>query len=57
MIKFNNYHPSIKFTYELNKRNVIFLKLNGSLSGNKLTADLHTTVKLNINICIIHLHA
>ena len=56
MIKFNNYHPSIKFTYELNKRNVIFLKLNGSLSGNKLTADLHTTVKLNINVCIIDLH-
>ena len=45
MIEFNNYHPSIKFAYESNKENITFLELNGSLSGNKLTVDLHTTDK------------
>ena len=39
--EFNNYHPNIKFTYELNKENITFLDLNVSLSGNKLTTDLH----------------
>ena len=42
MTKFNNYHPNIKFTYESNKENITFLDLDISLSGNKLTTDLHT---------------
>ena len=43
MTEFNNYHPNnIKFTYESNIENITFLDLNISLSGNKLTADLHT---------------
>ena len=37
----NNYLSNIKFTYESNKENM-FLDLNVSLSGNKLTTDLHT---------------
>ena len=47
MTEFNNYHSNIKFTYESNKENITFLDLNLSLSGNKLTTDLHTksTVK------------
>ena len=36
------YQPNIKFTYELNKENITSLDLNVSLSGNKLTKDLHT---------------
>ena len=42
MTEFNNYHPNIKFTYESNKENITFLDLNVSLSGSKLTTDLHT---------------
>ena len=42
MPEFNNYHPNIKFTYESNKENITFLDLDVSLSGNKLTTDLHT---------------
>ena len=42
MTEFNNYHPNIKFTYESNKENITFLDLDVSLSGNKLTTDLHT---------------
>ena len=42
MTEFNNYHPNIKFTYESNKENITFLDLDVSLSGNKLTRDLHT---------------
>ena len=30
-----------EFTYESNKKNITFLELNVSLSGNKLPADLH----------------
>ena len=41
MTEFNNYHPNIKFTYESNKENITFLDLDVSLSGNKLTTDLH----------------
>ena len=41
MTEFNNCHPNIKLTYESNIEN-IFLKLNVSLSGNKLLTDLHT---------------
>ena len=26
MTKFNNYHPNVKFTYELNKENITFLE-------------------------------
>ena len=54
--KFNNYHPNVKFTYESNKENITFLDLDVSLSGNKLTTDLHTKSTENINICIIHRH-
>ena len=39
--EFNNYHL-IKFTYESDKENIPFLDLDVSLSGNKLTTDLHT---------------
>ena len=42
MTEFNNYHPNIKFTYKSNKVNITFLSLKFSLSGNKLTKDLHT---------------
>ena len=42
MIEFNNYYPNIKFTYESNKENITFIELNVSLSGKKLTAELHT---------------
>ena len=42
MTEFNNYHPNIKFTYESNKENITFVDLNVSLSGNKLTTDLHS---------------
>ena len=42
MTEFNNYHPNVKFTYESNKENITFLDLDVSLSGNKLTTDLHT---------------
>ena len=42
MTKFNSYHPNIKFTYESNKENITFLDLTVSLSGNKLTTELHT---------------
>ena len=42
MTEFNNCYPNIKFTYESNKENITFLDLNVSLSGNKLTTDLHT---------------
>ena len=42
MAEFSSYHPIIKFTYKSNKENIRFLDLNVSLSGNKLTADLHT---------------
>ena len=42
MTDFNNYHPNIKFTYESNKKTFTFFDWNISLSGNKLTADLHT---------------
>ena len=42
MAEFSNYHPIIKFTYKSNKENIKFLDLKVSLSGNKLTADLHT---------------
>ena len=42
MTEFNNNHPNIKFNYESNKENITFLDLNVSLSGNKLTTDLHT---------------
>ena len=42
MTEFNSYHPNIKFTYESNKENITFLDLNVSLSGNKLTTELHT---------------
>ena len=38
--EFINYQPNIKFTYESNKKNITFLELNVSLSGNNLTADL-----------------
>ena len=38
---FNNYHPNIKFTHELNKENIPFLDLKVSLSGGQLTTDLH----------------
>ena len=40
--EFNNYHPSIKFTYESNKENITFRDFGISLSGNKLTTDLHS---------------
>ena len=56
MTEFNNYHPNIKFTYESNKENITFLDLDVSLSGNKLTTDLHTSLQINISICIIHQH-
>ena len=42
MTEFDNYNPNIKFTYESNKENITFLDLDVSLSGNKLTTDLHT---------------
>ena len=42
MTESNNYHPNIKLTYESNKENIMFLDLDVSLSGNKLTTDLHT---------------
>ena len=42
MAKFNNSHYNIKLTYEPNKENIMFLDLNVSLFGNKLTTDLHT---------------
>ena len=42
MTEFNNYHPNVKLTYESNKENITFLDLDVSLSGNKLTTDLHT---------------
>ena len=42
MTEFNNYHPNVKFTYETSKENITFLDLDVSLSGNKLTTDLHT---------------
>ena len=42
MKEFNNYHPDIKFTYESDKENILFLDLDVSLSGNKLYTDLHT---------------
>ena len=42
MTEVNNYPPNIKFNYESNKESITFLELNVSLSGNKLTADLHT---------------
>ena len=42
MTEFNNYHPNIKFNYESNRESIVFLDLNVSLSGNKLTTDLHT---------------
>ena len=41
MKEFNNYHPNIKFTYELNKENITFLDLNVSLSENKSSAEFH----------------
>ena len=40
--KFNNYHPNIKFLHESNNENMTFLGVSFSLSGNKLTTDLHT---------------
>ena len=40
--EFNNYHPNIKFIYESNNENMTFLGVSFSLSGNKLTTDLHT---------------
>ena len=40
--EFKNYHPNRKFTYESNKENITFLDLDVSLSGNKLTTNLHT---------------
>ena len=42
MKEFNNYHPNIKFICESGKENITFLDLNFSLSGSKLTTDLHT---------------
>ena len=42
MTEFNKYPPNIKFTYESNKESITFLELDVSLSGNKLTMDLHT---------------
>ena len=42
MIEFNSCYPNIKFTYESNKENITFLDLNVSLSGDKLTTELHT---------------
>ena len=42
MTKFDDYRPNVKFTYKSNKENITFLDLNVSLSGNKLTTDLHT---------------
>ena len=54
--EFNDYHPNIKFTYESNKENITFHDLNVSLSWNKLTTDLHTKSRINISICIMHLH-
>ena len=42
MTEFNNYHCNIKFTNESNKENIMFLYLDVSLSGNKLTTDLDT---------------
>ena len=42
MTEFDNYHTDIKFTYESNKESITFLYLDVSLSGNKLTTDLHT---------------
>ena len=54
MTEFNNCHPNIKLTYESNIENIIFLKLNVSLSGNKLLTDLHTKSTDKINICIEH---
>ena len=42
MTEFNNYHCNIKFTNESNRENIMFLYLDISLSGNKLTADLDT---------------
>ena len=36
----NNYHPNIKFTHESNKEQIVFLDLNVSLSGNKVSTDL-----------------
>ena len=40
--EFNNYHPNIKFIYESNNENMTFFALSFSISGNKLTIDLHT---------------
>ena len=37
------------------KKNITFLDLDVSLSGNKLTTDLHTKFTDKHNICIIHL--
>ena len=42
MTEFNNYHSNIKIIYEWNNKNITFLDLNVSLSGNKLTEDLQT---------------
>ena len=42
LTEFNNYYSNIKFTYESNKESITFLKLDISLSGSKLTGDLHT---------------
>ena len=57
MTELNNYHPNIKFTYESNKENITFLDLDASLSGSKLSTDLHTKLQISINICIMHLHS
>ena len=37
----NNYHLSIKFTHEFNKKYIPFLDLNVKLSGDKLSTDLY----------------
>ena len=39
----NNYHPNIKFSYESNKENIMFLDLNVHLGTvSNLLTDLHT---------------
>ena len=54
MTELDNYHLSIKFTYESNKENITFLDLNVTLSGNKLTTDLHTKSTDNTKRSIIY---
>ena len=41
MGKFNQFHPSLSFTYESNKKGNAFLDYKKNILENKLTTDLY----------------